>query len=252
MVGSQVKHSDSHSHGSRWGSQPDLSAERQREGKSLFNSSTPLCKEAEIKLMKSIRASSRLFLIQLDSVQLCYKVLRQTSLWVKLYWLDHWINYCTVLRVFKVNADTLSLDWSGIRCLQSFFGKGSTSVGTILQGEVAVWILTASISRNPAVWGKQTLTDPGCDVLEQRATRKGKKKGLNTGESSSLDKLFAHCCSLLEFNLNRKASVSLWFLPLTPLLWYYFKNILKVSTILYSISGVFIKFYLCWGENNFP
>lgn len=57
MVGSLVKHSDSHSHGSQWGSQPDLSAERQREDKSLFNSSTPLSKEAEIKLMKSIRAS---------------------------------------------------------------------------------------------------------------------------------------------------------------------------------------------------
>lgn len=47
MVSSPVKHSDSHSHGSQRGSQLDLSAERQKEDKSLLNSSTPLSNEAD-------------------------------------------------------------------------------------------------------------------------------------------------------------------------------------------------------------
>lgn len=60
---SLVKHSDSHSHDSQRGSRLNLSAERCREDNSLFNSSTPLRTEAEIKLMKSIGASTSFFLI---------------------------------------------------------------------------------------------------------------------------------------------------------------------------------------------
>lgn len=63
MAGSLVKHSDSHSYPTQRGSQLNLSLEKCSEDKSLFNSSTPVRTEAEINLMKSIRASACLFLI---------------------------------------------------------------------------------------------------------------------------------------------------------------------------------------------